>query len=307
MSTPAHILAWQHWFVRVPGDWNPVRIDGDADRGSVVLADLARTRMALRWQRVSKRWDVERGQRQALVTAAGRDAVGEASEFTASDDFTRILLHEPKDADAPERAFLHSRISNRLLEIVRVRHESDGKQTPTLRRDLLASMRDQQPDDEVRWRVFEMDVMVPGGFGLKSRSLAAGDLTLSFEKKREVIAVRVICPARLALSRQPLERWMQMYGRGWRATHRPRRSKMGVVEAWTDPDAQTDETEVADPINRLIVPRRRRLFFARWIARQRVILARVVRDRILLADGATDARALDMLESMEEMMEAREE
>ncbi len=304
MVTAGHILAWQHWMLHVPGDWNPVRIDGDADRGSVVLADLSRTRMALRWQRVSKRWDVERGQRQALVTAAGRDAVGEASEFTASDDFTRILLHEPKDADAPERAFLHSRVSNRLLEIVRVRDERDGRHTPTLRRDLLAQVRDQHPDDEVRWRVFEMDVSVPGGFGLKSRSLAAGDLTLSFEKKREVIAVRVICPARLALSRQSLERWMQMYGRGWRATHRPRGTKMGVVDEWADSD---EEAEEADPIHRLIVPRRRRLFFARWISRERVILSCVVRDRVLMADGASDARALEMLESMERLMGPREE
>jgi hypothetical protein len=149
-----------------------------------------------------------------------------------------------------------------------------------------------------------MDVMVPGGYGLKSRSLAAGDLMLSFEKKRDVLAVRVICPARLALSRQPLERWMQMYARGWRATHRPRGTKLGVVDAWADSDNQTnradetDQTRHPDPIQRLIVPRRRRLVFARWIAPRRVILSRVVRDRILLADGSDEQIAGELLASL---------
>jgi len=55
MQPQTQILAWQGWSLAVPATWNPVRVEGDADSGSMLLADLMATRIGVQWRHLSKK------------------------------------------------------------------------------------------------------------------------------------------------------------------------------------------------------------------------------------------------------------
>ncbi|MFN4242203.1 MAG: hypothetical protein ACK4PI_03095 [Tepidisphaerales bacterium] len=75
-------FAWHGLLCLLPEDWSPLKLEGDGRRGLALFADLQRTRLELRWQRLRRPpADVEAMLRQAVAQAAGTAAVSRARVF----------------------------------------------------------------------------------------------------------------------------------------------------------------------------------------------------------------------------------
>lgn len=75
-------FAWHGLLCLLPEDWSPLKLEGDARRGLALFADLQRTRLELRWQRLRRHpADVEAMLRQAVAQAAGTAAAPRARVF----------------------------------------------------------------------------------------------------------------------------------------------------------------------------------------------------------------------------------
>jgi hypothetical protein len=155
-----------------------------------------------------------------------------------------------------------------------------------LRDQILPGISDQPIDGEQHWSIFDLSCTVAPGWTLKSQRLNAGDLTLSFVRKNDVLIVRQLAPATLALSRQPLERWLDAQQQIWKKTYRLKGRIEGI-------DGGIEDQQLVARA----IPRRRRFFMARWIARERVTLAAhdTTRDRIVIVDAPTIELALRTL------------
>lgn len=267
-------IAWQGWRLQVPNDWNPVRIEGDHDKGSIILADLNEPRLALRWTRAGRRFDFARWPARVIAGELGASFVDKIRRLEPGEipeGFQHASAFEDDDPPGRDIFLAHSIASGRLIELI---HPIE-RVSKRLLADIVPTLRDTGADEATSWSIFDLRCTIPPGFGLDRHRLNAGDLTLTFGRKRRTLVIRQVAPASLALAREPLDRWLERHARLWRAHYG---SKRRVFES-----LGTDET----PLLRLSLPRRRRLFFARWLAPTRCILLRhdPRLDRILMLDG----------------------
>jgi hypothetical protein len=164
----------------------------------------------------------------------------------------------------------HSGVSGRAIEIVHHVRRRDR----LLEDSILPSLIDTRSDEARRWAVFDLACIVPGGFELATHRLNAGDLSLNFSCRRQVLNVRQIALAKMALDRMPLERWLAQQERAVAKHYRP------SGDAVDSPMGQ-----------RRVSVRRRRFGWMRWLPPQVITYARHddQRDRLVLVQGNDDA------------------
>src|SRR5581483_1097358 len=92
------LIAWQGLRLTVPARWSPVKIEGDYAAGYVLLADLHRPRLGLRWGTLRKRkMDVAAVVRKRMLEEVGRLAADEATPLNVSEGWTGGTLYiEPE-------------------------------------------------------------------------------------------------------------------------------------------------------------------------------------------------------------------
>jgi hypothetical protein len=273
-STPSSNarLCWHGVELRLPAEWSVVRIEGDDAAGSLLLADLHAPRMIVRWARPRKsprdltRWAGDRM----------RDAVGVLLAKSATpcprDGFEAgTLVIEPDPPGKDVWVARHAKTGTLIELILPV----SGKRSHRIVQDLLPGLTvHDRPTD---WSIFDLRCTVPSRFKLKSHRLHAGDLSLTFADKREVVVVRQIGPASLLTRRRPLSEWLAAQARGWQQTHRA--------------DA-TDQSPMR-------LGRKRRWRWAWFVPATRFIAHHIdpIRDRLVIVDGTDAALAEEILRS----------
>lgn len=265
-----------------------MKIEGDWNKGSILIADFHATRLAMRWQSMPKRrFDPADWARNALRSEVGQLMLEKSLEHLPGKAFTvgRLFLEpDPPGRDVWVGA---SGVSDRLIELV----YQTRTRSRVLRDEILPTLGDQRRDGSLHWSIFDLSCTLPTGWSLKSQRLNAGDLTLSFGKRNAVVVVRQIAPAALALARQPLEKWLDAQQRLWKKLYRPD----GEVESITP-----THSHVGGPILAQALRRRRRFFLARWVAWKRFTLAAhdTRRDRLVLVDADSIEVAAQVLETV---------
>ena len=266
-STSASRLAWHGLALALPDEWSPVKIDGDAVTGSIVIADLHASRLAVRWQTIKRRarFDADAWSRAAIATEVGQLMLERSAPFMpgdAGDWRGGRLFVEPEPPGRDVWVGFH-RPTSRAIEVV---HQTK-RRSQTLA-EIVASLR-ASPNE---WSIFDLSCRVPDGWTLRRQRLNAGDLTLTFGRGRDALVVRQVAPATLALARQPIDKWIDAHARLWNKTYVCR----ATPEAISDGLAKTFE-------------RRRRFFFARWLATHRTIVASIdrARDRLVIVDASS--------------------
>lgn len=275
-----HAFAWQGWGVVVPIEWNAIRLEGDWDRGFALLADLSGPKLGLRWS-ASKTEDV--GQigklvKQAICGELGQLAESEAVADAPPGDWVggrRFCEPEPPGRDVWVGK---SPASGRIVELI---YHVDRRDA-VLAAELLPTLFDTAPTAETAWAVLDLSCRIPAGFRLVSQGLAAGDLRLTFEKGRQRISVRQIGPARLALSRQPLEKWLEQ--------------QLYPSRKFYKTEGKPAPVTIADAVSglRQNQSKKRRAFLFRSIPRavSTLILHDRARDRIVLVQADDEKSAI---------------
>lgn len=234
-------FAWQGWRIAVPRDWNVVRIEGDRRRGLVLLADLERPRMGLRWDTPRAGDDAEATIRAAMAAEVGTLAAPEATQAASAEGWSAAMLYLEPDPPGRDVWIGHSAVSGRIAQIGCPVDDARRRAI----RDLPSWLADSIEGDAQDWSVLDLSCRTPPGWWLASHHLTAGDLRLAFTCDNGRLRVRQIAPARLALSRQPIEKWLAQHpldrGRWDRAIGEPERAAVeslggeitGLRQSWT--------------------------------------------------------------------------
>lgn len=277
-TTNRQLLAWQGWSLDVPADWNPVRIEGGWRSGFVLLADLHKPRLGLRWGAADgKRFSPEIWARSAIRDEVGVIAAKEARPLACGPFEASIHFPEPQP---PGRDVWvgFSRASGRGAELIYHAQKRDD----VLADQIVPTLRDGAPDQPQAWSVFDLSCRVPAGMKLKSHLFNAGDLRLVFACARtgRYASIRQIAVARLALSRMPLAKWLADELRGRRVHYAAAADECVIEEKASDGRALCGTCRS--------LKRRRRSFFMRWIPRELQVAALhdETRDRLVLVQAS---------------------
>ena len=276
-SPSTQLLAWQGWSIAVPADWNPVKIDGDYDSGSVLLADLHSARLGLRWKKAARRGDPVAWAERSLRDEVGKLAADEARHLALpGGEWSVSRLYQDPDPPGRDVWVGYSRASHRVLQIVY--HAT--KRGTVFPRDVLPTLADTPADAPHHWAVFDLSLTTPPGTRVRWYRFNAGDLSLGLFSGggRHVTVIRQIGPAGLALARQPLSAWL---------THLPATTRRLYQTV------QTTESATLDRLTglRATLCRKRRLWWAWPVPGEQTILAfhDEHRDRLITGQGADEA------------------
>jgi hypothetical protein len=219
----ASILAWHGWQLTVPNRWNPVKVEGDFEKGYLLLADLHRPRLGIRWNRISRRQDADKWAATAMKREVGEKMAAKAVKVDLGEGFSASLLSLEDSPPGRDVWVGYSPASGRGIEVV----YQTRRRERVMREIILPHLRDTPLDEPVGWSIFGLSCMTPAGMKLASHKLNAGDLTLRFLRDRHEAVVRQVSLAKVALARQPLETWLAVQQRTRRKQYKP----AGPVEA----------------------------------------------------------------------------
>jgi hypothetical protein len=286
-SVKVMIFAWQGWQLRVPDEWNPVKLRGTFEAGYALLSDIHRPRLGMRWTTPGRRFDSKVWARQAMVEEVGRLAADEAVECKGECCQDALLYSE---ADPPGRDVWlgTSRASGRTIEIVH--HVYKGEESNM--DYLLKGLRDSSREDELAWATFDLSCRTAGGWRLESHRLNAGDLSLVFARKSERTAVRQIAVAQLALKRMTIERWLQ-------EQVRPRLQRFRQVTAPTPVKIATGDGRLLDGLS-CRLDRRKRFMWNRVLPAMMCAAALhdEKRDRLVFIEAGDQSAAEELARSV---------
>jgi hypothetical protein len=141
-----------------------------------------------------------------MIDEVGSLAAAEARPVKSLDESAwpgAVLYVEP---DPPGRDVFSafSPVSNRLVQVAYHAHRREH----LLESHVLPTLQDRPVDRACPWSVFDLSVVVPADFALRSHRLNAGDLGLTFVERGTVLTVRQIAVASLALRRMDLDGWI---------------------------------------------------------------------------------------------------
>jgi hypothetical protein len=266
--------------LELPSRWNPVKMEGDWDAGSVLIADLHRPRLGLRWSKAGKKADAGAWAKKAMRQEVGQLAAEEAQPLNLPgqqwDGSTLYIEPEPPGRDVWVGL---SRASNRCVEVIHHAHRRESILTDAV----LPPLRDTRGDESLRWSVFDLSCVSPPGMKLATHRLNAGDLALMFEDRRRLLTVRQIALAQMALKRMSMEKWL--------VDQENRRRKFFRCVGKPEPmHVLTGDSRRMDGIVRTMV-RRRRYFMLRSLSPQLVtaVLNDEARDRLVIVQASDEA------------------
>jgi len=203
------IIIWQALSIEISHRWSPIKLEGDFKQGYILLADLHRPRLGLRWHTPNpKRLDVQATINRQMLEEVGQLAAKEATDFVPSKsfEFGKIYI-EPKP---PGRDIWigYSPASRRIIQVVHHAHRREH----LLRDAVLPTLTDLPDVDPRPWSIFDLSCRVPKDFVLESRQLNVGDHLLEFsapaKPRPRRFAIRQIAVAELALKRKSIDGWL---------------------------------------------------------------------------------------------------
>ncbi len=284
-------FCWHGWYLSLPHRWNPLKLEGDYDSGYAGFADLLQQRLGIRWQKhKAAKFDAEKWARKTLRQELGVLAADEAVPAAApSDGEWRgcFIYHEP---EPPGRDIWtgYSVASGRGIVLSYHARRRDR----ALAGSLVPKLADLPTAAPMPWSVFELSCIVPVGFVLRDHRLHAGDLSLTFTRKRDKLIIRQLAVAQLALQRLPLEKWLVQQQQLHRKHYRPA-GKSPEPISFDLPDRTLEG---------LSRQRRRRIRFSlmRSLPRDMITLALhdAQRDRLAMIEASSPSLARDLAQSL---------
>jgi len=199
-----NILAWCGWRLRMPQDWRPLRLEGEAKAGSAMIGDAAKARLKVSWVQVPK------ARAKRCWSRRLRRVQAERVESPPPRGFTDCILLRPQKG---ERLIWVgcAEGSGLVVELIYRRPEGRGRDDQ-VDRVVMPSLQAAPPGEGgTFWSIFGAGFVAPGGFALAGRSLHLGEISLRFARGKEVLSLGQVYPADLALSRRPLGFWLRSW------------------------------------------------------------------------------------------------
>ncbi|MDP7162226.1 MAG: hypothetical protein QF792_01870 [Phycisphaerae bacterium] len=213
---PAHRrFGWAGFLLEVPQSYRLVQVAENGRRGKLSLADDERVRLELAWDTaVRRRMDPQRVARRCLFRATGkrlkrshRDKI----EPISLPALTCMFRYRHEETRCDHYAGFSAR-TNRFVRLAcHLGDDDKNDQSQLFERQILPSLQDQPPDRPQAWAFFGVQFNAPAGLVYEESRLNLGDMRVMFvaSDRRSRLTIGCIYPAKLALSRQPLDQWMR--------------------------------------------------------------------------------------------------
>jgi hypothetical protein len=228
-------LAWAGLALPLPRDYRPARIEGNHEKGLILLADDHRPRLVLAWATVTRReFDPTEFCTQKLISLFDSTAgVGPSSvkRVSGNPSFTTMIYAHSREEEKI-RAVGYCPATGRIIDSLY--HVGTAREDMAFTEGLLRNITDQPIDKPYQWGVLGSSFTVPEGFRYLESTLNLGDQLTRFiagksEANGPVLVVRQVYPADLALSRQSLEEWLEDWATGRGASYAPKTHRQGVT------------------------------------------------------------------------------
>ena len=223
-------LAWAGWQLKMPAAWQPLKLLGTPQKGSVIVGDSDCAIFSLHWERPE---DMSVTEGDAWV--AGRlkklgvtgDADPPAREHFSSCGWARGVEQEENKSTTYWYGYSSS---SGLVIGVKVNGFLPARLRERAVEEVLPTLRVTPTGQEMLWSMYDVSFRSPPDFVLRQKHLYSGDVALEFEKSRQdSLLLRQVYPADLALKRRSFERWMDK--RPF-LEHRKWRRRTVTVENW---------------------------------------------------------------------------
>ncbi len=277
-------LAWQGWRLSLPPRWDPAKLEGNLDGGTILLADLDHPRLGIRWLKLAKNADVNASIRRAMLDEVGKLAAEEALQLNPSSDWRGGLLYCDPKPPGRDVWIAYNSSSGRLFQLVYHARTRDR----VLEESIVPTLRDASAGE---WAIFDLSLRTPPQAKLIKTVLNVGDLRLDFAFDRQVLSARQIAVADVALSRQSIEKWLFAHQKPRHRHYRPT-VKIRPAE-WTI------DGRVYTGVERILT-RRRRFFFLS--SKPLTVVGAAMRDeelnRLLIVEAVSNEAIKELVESI---------
>lgn len=227
----ARPFGWAGFFLHTPAAFKLLQVSGVHARGLVRLVDTDRIRLAIGWATVyKKKFDAPKFiERQLFRTlAVGNRAERKRGKAIAEKCIDPRLpgmtcaLMATDDENRTDRIIGYCAATSRVFDIA---YQHGLPAENALIKQGLVDFIDQPVDRPAKWAFFNSSFISPVGFTYGNSRLNLGDMQVQLLVRRTDLTgpgllVRQIYPARLALSRVPIENWMHLWTRALSPTWR---------------------------------------------------------------------------------------
>jgi hypothetical protein len=201
------VVAWCGWSLPVRPEWRPLKIEGTHIKGSMVIGDATRPLVLVQWWRPGEnfeaaQWLNDRFQRM------GVEPTPDAPRPQDVDQSGWVRELAITETESKTAWYGYSRAAGLVVELVVTSLTESALRTELLM-EMLPGLRLASADKPCLWSLFGASFVSPAGYDLRQRHLYSGDLTLYFQNaKGASVLLRQIYPGKLAVTRRPLEGWL---------------------------------------------------------------------------------------------------
>jgi len=206
------LLAWAGWQLRMPREWQPLKLTGTPEKGQMIVGDAECAIFIVKWERADAKRSFDgpkwvAGRLKKLGVRPDPDPPA-ARQFTACGWAHGVQTQEDKETtywygySQPADLFIGVTVNGVLPEEVRNK----------VVREVLPTLAATPAEKSGTWAMYDVSFTAPAGFELAQRHLFSGDIALEFAKgRRETLLLRQVYPGELALERRPHEKWLESY------------------------------------------------------------------------------------------------
>ena len=205
-------LAWAGWETRIPKSWAPLHLEGDHEKGRVMIGGSEKACFQIRWGRQgrgetdARRWISQHV--KAISTESAIEPLDVDPDFNASAWLPAVSR---LDKSAKGIWFGFSAKARLGLEFD-VNLSIEPEEADLIKNRIIPGLKTTGTDEPHRWAVFDVSFVTPPGYTLRDRHMYSGDMAFRFVRgMKSTLVLRQVYPADVSLQRRNMGLWLRKF------------------------------------------------------------------------------------------------
>ncbi len=205
-------LGWEGLIFQKPPDWEPSHIEGDHNRGYVVLDDGIKCRIQLRWDRIEGEADIDKISKKQVKKIKNNIEFGD-TEVSAADYKAKTFQGKKLYLKGSHHDICYYILQcTYCMRVVMMGfYGVSGENIRDISGKVIRSLSDHPQKGKTMWSVFGFCFSVPADMRLKSHRLHSGHLSLVFQFENDEIIYHRLSVANMHLKKKTMRNWLQEF------------------------------------------------------------------------------------------------
>jgi len=204
-----NLLAWHGLTIPMQDEWHPLKIEGDHQKGSISVGDMAGPVFKLQWLRPPKNYDGRMWVDKRRKSIAGKHE-SENPPRPGSFEHVSWVKNLNIREEAEKTVWWGCSKRSEVLVVVLLTNLREKELNEWFIENALTYLQVIPGEQEWPWRIYSVQCTLPAGYRLQQTRMAAGDIALEFKRgNQDRLVVRQVYPASLALERRPMAGWLK--------------------------------------------------------------------------------------------------